>query len=177
MRRGLAGRPACARTAAAALTLGAGVAACTAAQVAGAQQAEARADAVLGDVPAALVGAGLFVDAGLHVRVGVTAAAGVAWSDPAGTRRTAARRAGTAGEVAAVGRFLLDPLRQAPRGVYAGGGAGARVGGDDVPRYFLLAVVGVEGRPRGPMVPAAELGVGGGVRLAVVLRRARPGRR
>jgi hypothetical protein len=152
------------------------VAACVSARPIIAQQAEVRADATLGGSPVALVGGGLFVDAGLYARVGVTAAAGVAWHDAEAARQPGVRRAGGVGEVAVMGRFLLDPLRQAPRRVYVGGGLGARVR-DDLPRYFLLALLGVEGRPRAGVAPAAELGVGGGVRLAVVLRRTRPDRR
>jgi hypothetical protein len=141
---------------------------------------ELRAEAAFGRDAGTVAGAGLFADAGLYARVGVTAAGGVVWADtPAG------RRARGVGEVALVGRFLLDPLRAASRGVYAGGGLGVRVADGasrtsarSSARPFLLGVVGVEGR-RGPagLAPAVELGVGGGARVAVVLRRARLARR
>jgi hypothetical protein len=126
---------------------------------------ELRAEAAFGRDAGTVAGAGLFADAGLYARVGVTAAGGVVWADtPAG------RRARGVGEVALVGRFLLDPLRAASRGVYAGGGLGVRVADGasrtsarSSARPFLLGVVGVEGR-RGPagLAPAVELGVGGG---------------
>jgi hypothetical protein len=51
---------------------------------------------------------------------------------------------------------------------------GVRHEGDASARGYLLAVVGVEGRRRGAWAPSVELGFGGGVRLGVVLRRARP---
>jgi hypothetical protein len=134
---------------------------------------EARVDVVAGRDPGGLAGAGLFVDAGDYARVGVTAAGGVLWAGGAG-----GRRAGGAGEAALVGRFLLDPRRQAARGVYAAGGVGVRAARGTAARPFLLAAVGVEGaRTRAGVAPALELGVGGGARLTVVVRRARPGRR
>lgn len=157
-----------ARRAATALGAVAGVLA----RAAGAQQVEARADAALGRTPAALVGVGLLADAGAYVRVGVLAGAGVAY----GRGGNAPRRAAAAGEAAVVARFLLDPFRQAGRGVYAGGGVGVRAS-DGQGEPFVLAVVGVEGRQRGGLAPAVEVGVGGGVRVAVVVRRARAGRR
>jgi hypothetical protein len=138
----------------------------------GAQPLELRAEAAVGRHPAALVGAGATADAGLYVRLGVLAGVGVA------DRRGPGRRggAGPAAEVAAVARFLLDPLRQAARGVYAGGGVGFRAAdGEGTP--FLVAVAGVEGRRRRGLAPAVELGVGGGVRVTAVLRRARRDRR
>lgn len=134
---------------------------------------EARAESAVGRDPAAVVGAGVLVDAGLYARVGVVASAGAAWVDHPG-----GRRARGAGEAALVARFLLDPLRQARRGVYAGGGLGVRTVGGAAARPFLLGTLGVEGgRTRAGVAPAVEVGVGAGVRVAVVLRRARAGRR
>jgi hypothetical protein len=133
---------------------------------------EGRAEAALGREPATLAGAGLLADAGLYARVGVTAAGGVVWADAPGGRQARA-----AAEVALVGRFLLDPLRQARRGVYAGGGLGMRAAEGRVVRAFLFGLVGVESRASRGVAPALELGVGGGVRVAAVLRRARAGRR
>ena len=120
----------------------------------------------VGSSPLLLAGAGLFTDAGLYGRVGATIGAGTYGSGPHPF----------VGEAALVGRFLLDPLRQAPRGVYVGAGVGVR-GRRGASEQFLVAVAGLEGRGRGPAVPAVEVGVGGGVRVALVLRRARPGRR
>jgi hypothetical protein len=127
--------------------------------------AEARLDAV-GVGPTLLAGAGVFTDAGLYGRVGATAGLGVETGGPA---RAVA-------EAAVVGRFVLDPLRQARVGVYAGAGLGARVVAGAT-RGFLLGVAGLEGRARGGVAPAVEVGIGGGVRVTAVLRRARPARR
>lgn len=126
---------------------------------------EVRAEGV-GSSPLLLAAAGLFADAGLYGRVGVTVGAG--------TAATGAR--GLVGEATLVGRFVLDPLRQAARGVYAGAGVGVR-GRSGASERFLVGMVGVEGRGRGRVVPAVEVGVGGGMRVAVALRRARVGRR
>jgi hypothetical protein len=145
-----------------------------AAQAPGPLTLEARGEAAAGRVPAVVAGAGAFVDAGLYVRLGATVAGGVDLRR-AGPPGSASR---AIGEGAVVARFLLDPQRQASRGVYAAGGVGTRVGGGVRPRPFLLVAVGVEGRrSRGGIAPAIELGAGGGARVAVALRRARADRR
>ena len=112
-----------------------------------------------------LVSAGLEGDAGLYARLGLAASAGASTDGRA------------VGEVAGTGRFLLDPLRQSSRGLYATGGLALRVEHAVRPRLFVLAGLGLEGRPVGRVVPAVEAGVGGGARLGVVLRPVRPGRR
>ena len=149
-----------------------GVGASGATRVLGAQgfalRPELRADAVLGDRPIALGGIGLAQDAGAYARGALLVSGGMARS--AGVWRPA-------GEVALVGRFLLDPLRQARTGVYVGGGVAARLVRDAAPAWLLVATAGVEGRPRRGWAPALEAGVGGGVRLALVLRRSRADRR
>ncbi len=133
---------------------------------------EGRLEVAAGREPASLAGVGAFVDAGPYARVGLVAAGGVVWADAAGGRAARA-----AGEASLVARFLLDPLRQAPRGVYAGGGVGVRAAAGRG-RPFLLGALGVEGRrARAGVAPALEIGVGGGARVSVVLRRARAGRR
>ncbi|GJG85591.1 hypothetical protein tb265_07720 [Gemmatimonadetes bacterium T265] len=148
------------------------------ARVAGAQPGTARtagfglrpsvgATAVVGPHTLGLLSAGLEGDAGLYARLGLVA--GVGATTGSGGRAV--------GEVAGIGRFLLDPLRQAPRGIYATGGLAVRVERTARPRTFVLAGLGLEGRPLGRVVPAIEAGVGGGARLGVVLRPLRPGRR
>ena len=142
-----------------------------AAREGGAQpRAQARVDVLVADRAAAHAGVGAEVDAGLYVRLGVIAAAGVT-----GGEDDEGAAFGARGE--AVVRFLLDPLRQSRRGAYLGGGAGVRKDGRGDPRGYVLAVVGVEGAPRGGWAPSLEVGVGGGARLAVVLRRAPADRR
>lgn len=117
--------------------------------------------------PLALATFGVEGDAGLYARFGLAAAAGA----------TAAHGGRAVGEVAATGRFLLDPLRQAARGLYATGGLALRLEPGERPRPLVLAGLGLEGRPIGRVVPAVEAGLGGGARLGVVLRPVRPGRR
>ena len=69
-------------------------------------------------------------------------------------------------------RFLLDPFRQSAYGLSMGGGLSARAEPGDRVRPRLLLAVDLEGRrsSRG-LVPALQVGLGGGVRVGVVLRR------
>ena len=98
--------------------------------------------------------------------------------------------AGPSARADLMARFLLDPFREARWGPYAGAGLSVRaeeerhVGDGDVAkervrsRGFLLLALGVEGPELGNgVMPALELGFGGGTRLGLVLRQARPGRR
>ncbi|GLC24367.1 hypothetical protein [Roseisolibacter agri] len=138
---------------------------------------EVRVDGAFGREGGAFGGAGLFGDAGLYTRVGVVAAVGLA-RDPDGVGPgDGSRTVVPAARLEALARFHLDPLRMARRGVYLGGGVAAAVRDGAAPRWQLVALLGVEGAPRGRLAPAVELGLGGGVRVAVALRRARPGRR
>jgi hypothetical protein len=65
--------------------------------------------------------------------------------------------------------FLLDPAKRAGGAIYGGGGLSAAVGGGRVTPYALL-VLGVEGAPGGGGGSFMEIGVGGGVRLAIGYR-------
>ncbi len=137
-----------------------------AARGAGAQaRVQLRADALLARATAVQGGVGVETDAGLYARVGAVAGVG-------------ADRDGVSGRVEGVARFVLDPLRQSRRGPYLGGGAGVSRDGRGDTHAYLLAVIGVEGGAIGGArrgwAPAVEVGLGGGARLALVLRRARP---
>lgn len=127
----------------------------------------AAATAVIATHPIGLASVGLERDLGLYARFGIVGSAGASAAD--GGRAV--------GEVAAIGRFLLDPLRQSSRGVYATGGLALRVERTTRPRPFVLAGLGVEGRPRGRVIPALEAGLGGGARVSLVLRPTRANRR
>ena len=74
-------------------------------------------------------------------------------------------RDGTAFRGEAVAHFLLDPARRRGAALYAGGGLAAESG----PRgqAWVVAAIGVEGAPGAVRGWVAELGVGGGVRIAV----------
>jgi hypothetical protein len=130
---------------------------------------EGRADAFAARNGGAQGALGVVLDAGTYLRVALIAGAGV-------ERRPGDALVG-AQRVEAVARFHVDPYRQAPRGVYVGGGLGARHAAGDEVRPTLVAVLGVEGRPRGGVALGLEVGVGGGARLGIAIRKARRGRR
>ena len=127
-------------------------------------QAEARVDGIFSEQTAVHAGLGLSVPAGLYVRTGLVLGAGVG-------------RHGFDARSDLIGRFSFDPLRQSQWAPYGGAGVSARfnstVEGDA--KAYLLFFLGIEGPvPRGrttSVVPAFELGLGGGARVGVILRR------
>ncbi|MGZ8471855.1 MAG: hypothetical protein ACXW61_18220 [Gemmatirosa sp.] len=138
---------------------------------------ELRLDGAFGREGGAFGGVGLFGDAGLYTRLGIVVVGGLA-RDP--LRLGAADDDGVmapAARIEALARFHLDPLRLSRRGTYLGGGVAAALRDGAAPRWQLVALLGIEGAPRGAIAPAVEVGLGGGVRVAVVLRRARAARR
>lgn len=89
------------------------------------------------------------------------------------TRLSAAAGAGiSSGEPALrgelLGHFLLSPNQLKGAGLYFAGGVAAVAG--PVDRGYLVLTLGVEDRPGAGAGWAAEIGVGGGVRLAVGYR-------
>jgi hypothetical protein len=138
--------------------------------VAGAQmpqqalQAELRVDAIVAHTAGVEAGVGLTVPAGIYVRSGLVAGIG-------------AGRHGVEGRTDFVSRFSLDPFRQSRWAPYAGGGISGRYRPtlDGGSHAYLLILLGVEGPlPLGHtsgVVPAFELGLGGGARFAVIIRR------
>lgn len=124
--------------------------------------AEYRADGIFGRGTSAQGGVGASIPLGIYVRLGVDAAAGATWRDQ--TTRAS-------GRVDMIGRFLLDPFRETPVGLSFGGGISVPyTDGDARVRPYLTIVVDVEGRTRGPVTPAVQMGLGGGTRVGVVLR-------
>ena len=128
-------------------------------------QWELRADLIAATSPAAHLGVGLNVRAGWYARLGATLALGAA--EGAGGEWRASQRA----DITA--RFLLDPFAERPIGLYGGVGVTARLDGDGPVDARLLLLLGAEGQPRRGVLPSLEIGLGGGVRLGVVLRRRR----
>lgn len=126
-------------------------------------QPEAHAIALAGAQGAALAGFGANRPAGYYVRVGVLAAAGSALGPVPGP----------AARVAMTARFLADPFREGRWGGYAGGGLVADWRPRGHGRAALEFVVGADLPGRAAWRPAVEVGVGNGVRLSLVLRRAR----
>jgi hypothetical protein len=124
-----------------------------------------RADLIAGARPAVQVGAGLQVPFGIYVRAGMDVAAGSRIGEVATSSRLD-------GRVDLLGRFLLDPFRQSSWGFSAGGGVSLRAEPGDRVRPLLLVALDLEGRrsPHG-FAPAVQVGLGGGVRVGVVLRR------
>ena len=133
-------------------------------------QTELRLDALVAHTAGGEAALGVSVPAGLYVRTGLVAGIG------AGAH-------GAEGRTDLFSRFSLDPFRQSRWAPYAGAGISGRYRSrlDGGSRAYLLVFLGVEGPlPTGRtsgIVPAFEVGLGGGVRLSVILRRGVNGRR
>jgi hypothetical protein len=131
-------------------------------------QSEVRADYIGSRAEAAHLGFGLNVPATTYVRLGIVAALGSAWSGGNAT---------VAGRVDGLVRFVVDPLRESRWAPYAAGGIGGIYDGSEKWRAVLVGALGAEGPVTGHVVPAIEVGFGGGFRVGVALRRAMRGRR
>lgn len=129
---------------------------------------ELRLDAIAGARDQLQLGAGAIVRLGTYARGVLIAGGGVARADH--DTRGSARAEG-------VVRFLLDPLRERRWGLYGGAGVGASWVDGDGWRTPLVVLLGVEGGDRSGHAFAAELGLGGGVRLGLVIRRTSDRRR
>ena len=127
-------------------------------------QAEGRIDGIFSSETAVHGGLALSVPAGLYVRTGVVLGAGLG-------------RDGFDSRADLIGRFSFDPLRQTRWAPYGGAGVSARFASteDGSAKGYLLFFVGMEGPvPRGrtaSIVPAFEIGLGGGARVGIILRR------
>jgi hypothetical protein len=122
---------------------------------------EFRLDVVDGSGTSVQGGAGLTVPMGIYVRLGVLGGIGSQWRDGASS---------LVGRTDVVARFLLDPFRQSPVALSMGGGVSVPYGRGTDARPYLTAVVDVEGRRRGKLTPALQLGLGGGTRVGLVFR-------
>ena len=133
-------------------------------------QAEGRIDGIVSEQTAIHAGVGLSVPAGLYMRTGVVLGAGVG-------------RYGFDSRADLVGRFSFDPLRQSQWAPYGGAGVSTRFNSTKAggAKGYLLFFLGIEGPvPRGrtaSIVRAFEIGLGGGARVGVILRRGVPARR
>lgn len=127
-------------------------------------QIEGRLDGIFARTAGVDAGLGLSVPAGIYVRSGLVAGLG-------------GGRHGVEGRTDFISRFSLDPFRQSRWAPYAGGGISGRYRSklDGGSHAYLLIFLGVEGPlPLGQTsgwVPAIELGLGGGARVGVILRR------
>lgn len=133
-------------------------------------QVEVRADALSSRWTAVEGGIGITVPSGIYVRSGGVLAAG------GGGR-------GFESRLDLFSRFTLDPFRENRWALYGGGGVSGRYTERNSPaaHAFLLVFAGLEGplenASSGGWVPAIEIGLGGGARIGVSLRRGIPGRR
>lgn len=125
---------------------------------------------MVGNDPAIQAGVGAQIPAGTYVRLGITGAVGARAGSVADSRLD--------GRVDLLGRFLLDPFRQSRYGLSAGGGLSARFEPGERVKPLLLVALEVEGRRRASgWVPALQLGLGGGTRIGLILRRGLAGAR
>ena len=127
-------------------------------------QVEGRVDAIVARTAGVEAGLGLSVPSGIYMRTGLVAGIG-------------AGRHGVEGRTDLISRFSLDPFRQSRWAPYAGAGVSGRyrTNLDGGSHAFLMIFLGVEGPlalgATSGIVPAFEVGLGGGARLAVILRR------
>jgi hypothetical protein len=127
-------------------------------------QSEGRLDAIFARSTGVEAAYGFSVPVGIYVRSGLVAGLG-------------AGRHGVEGRTDFISRFSFDPFRQTRWAPYAGAGISGRYRSelDGGARAYLLVFLGVEGPlPLGELsgwVPALEVGLGGGARVGVILRR------
>lgn len=127
-------------------------------------QAEGRIDAIVAHTTGVEAGFGLSVPSGIYMRTGLVVGIG-------------ADRHGVEGRTDLISRFSLDPFRQSRWAPYGGAGVSGRYRSkiDGGSHAYLMIFLGVEGAlPLGAtsgIVPAFELGLGGGARFGVILRR------
>lgn len=133
-------------------------------------QSELRVDGIFASSGAVQAGYGVSIPAGIYLRTGVVGAIG-------------ASTHGFESRADLLGRFSLDPFRQSKWAPYGGAGISGRfrpasAGGSHA---YLLVFLGLEGPmragSRAGWVPAFEVGLGGGARVGVILRRGVVGRR
>jgi hypothetical protein len=122
---------------------------------------EYRADAIVAHNTSLEAGLGAVEPLGPYIRMGIDGAAGASWRD--GSPHPS-------GRIDAIGRFLLDPFREMQVGLSLGGGVSVPVVIGQPVRPYLAVVVDIEGRMKGPVTPALQLGLGGGARIGVVMR-------
>lgn len=121
------------------------------------------------DEGALQAGVGIGVPLGLYARAAIVGAGGVT--------RQQEREVGS-GRIDVVARVLLDPFREARWGISVGGGVSVDHAAGANWRQLLLLLLDIEGPPmRRYVVPAMQVGVGGGLRVGLVARRYQQGRR
>jgi hypothetical protein len=133
-------------------------------------QSEVRVDGIFARSSGVEAGYGVTIPAGIYVRTGLVGGVG-------------AGRHGVESRADFIMRFSLDPFRQSRWAPYAGAGLSGRFRptDDGGSKGFLLVFLGLEGplpdRHLSGWVPALEVGLGGGARVGVILRKGINGRR
>lgn len=122
-----------------------------------------RLDALVDRDPGAQLGFGVATPVDYNVRLAVDAGVG-------GVHR--AEGMTSSGRLDLTVRWLSDPFRQSRWAITAGGGIGERFEARRAPRTVAIVALGLEGPGDGAWVPGVELGLGGGVRAGLTLRRA-----
>jgi hypothetical protein len=133
---------------------------------------EVRVDATSATVQRLELSAGAAIPLGTYVRLALLAGGGLARDDRSGSPAYGDRVAAARADV--VARFQLDPFHQSLHGAYSGAGLSYLASKGERGRLYLTLLAGLELRDRGHIVPAIELGLGGGVRIGIALRRATP---
>ena len=113
-------------------------------------------------------GLGINFPLGSYMRLELDGAGGV-------TRREATTS--QSGRADVIARFLLDPFAESPWGLSIGGGMSALFAEGTRTRAYLVVVTDLEAPRVGRIVPALQIGLGGGVRVGVIARAYRVGRR
>lgn len=127
-----------------------------------------RVDAFIGSAVGAQVAAGVIGAPAYNVRLQFDLGAG-------GVSRASGWE--PAGRTEFLFRWMSDPFRRARWAAHAGGGVGLLFERSRVTRPLAIVTMGIEGPVRGRWQPGVEVGLGGGVRAGMTLRRVRPGRR
>jgi hypothetical protein len=122
---------------------------------------EYRVDAIDGKGTAVQTGAAYTIPMGVYVRLAALGGIGPRWVDGESTM---------SGRTDIIARFLLDPFEQTRLALSLGGGVSVPYEEGRVTRPFLTAVIDVEGRQRGRLTPAVQIGLGGGLRVGFALR-------
>lgn len=127
-------------------------------------QSEVRLDGLFARSSAVQAAYGFTFPVGLYVRMGLVTGLGVG-------------RHGVEGRTDLIARFSFDPFRQSRWAPYGGAGVSGRYRQelDGGSRAYILMFFGIEGPlplgERSGWVPAVEVGLGGGGRVGLILRR------
>lgn len=133
-------------------------------------QSEVRVDGIVARSSGVEAGYGVSIPAGIYLRTGLVGGVGTG-------------RHGVESRADFIFRFSLDPFRQSRWAPYAGAGLSGRfrASPDGGAKAFLLVFLGLEGplpdRQLAGWVPAVEVGLGGGARVGLILRKGINGRR